>query len=136
MISFSFNKDLNHVKDMEKIDIIAQEYLAKKYIKENDTENIYRCFCILIQNGLCRIPLEFAVQLYKMKYYKQAFNYFILISKTNNPIALYFIGVMKFMGQGCIENKEEAHKILKYLSNNGIDMASDFLNNFNHDCNM
>lgn len=35
---------------------------------------------------------------------------------------------MKFKGQGCKENREESFNIIKYLSDHGIDKATEFLN--------
>ena len=82
---------------------------------------------MLIKNGRCNVPLEYAVRLYKDEHYEQAFNYFCLMSKVNHPIAQYFIGEMKFYGRGCIENRDESYNILKHLSCNGIDRATEFL---------
>ena len=98
-----------------------------KNILENDTENIHKYFCLLIKKGECSIPLEYAVNLYKRKYYKQAFNYFTMIAKSNNPIAKYFLGIMKYNGFGCIKDQNEAYKILKNLSDNGVDSATAFI---------
>ena len=84
---------------------------------------------MLIEKGKYTIPLEYSVKLYKSKQFHQSFNYFTLLSKMNNPIALYFIGRMKFYGEGCIKNEEESYKILKHLSDNGIDQATEFLEN-------
>ena len=89
---------------------------------------------MLINKGYCEIPLEFAIKLYKMKCFKQALNYFTLISNVNHPIAKYFIAVMLFYGQGCDKDLNKSYKILKYLSLSGIDRATEFLeNNFKND---
>lgn len=111
-------------------DIKCQEFLAKKYTIQNDTENIYKYLNMLIKSGYCRIPLEYAIQLYDLKHYKQAFNYFTLISETNNPIALFFLGVMQYQGKGCEKNQHKAYHIIKKLSDSGIDRASAFLKDY------
>lgn len=85
---------------------------------------------MLIKNGNYRIILDYAIGLYNRKYYKQAFLYFTLISTINHPIAKYFIGVMKLKEEGCNQNREESYQIMKYLSDNGIDRASDFLKTY------
>lgn len=110
----------------------ATEKLAKKSSTENDPEKTYLMMNKLIESGNFMVPLEYAVNLYNSKQYKQAFHYFSAISKANHPIALYFIAVMKFKGLYCEENREEAFKIMKKLSENGIDRASEFIeDNFN-----
>lgn len=119
-----------YIKAAEGKNIKAQEFLAMKYLKENDTENTIKYIFILINEGAFDAPLNFAVFLYKMKKFEQAFNIFSIISKFNHPIAKYFIGVMKYYGEGCTKNRKEAYEILLNLSNQGIDKASDFLNNF------
>lgn len=118
-----------HQKLVENGNIESQEFLAKKFSLENDSENTYKYFSMLIKQGRCTIPLEYAVRLYNEKNYKQAFNYFCLISKVNHPIAKFYIGIMKFSGIGCEKNQKESYMILKHLSDNGIDRATDFLEN-------
>lgn len=113
--------------DTEEIKIEHFERLAVKFIKKNDTENIYNILSVLIQKGRWKIPLEYAISLYKKKCYQQSFNYFSILSKINHPIAKYFIGVMKFKGEGCEVSRHESYKILKHLSNAGIDKATEFL---------
>ena len=105
----------------------AQEFLFKKFTKENDTENIYKYLCMLIKTGNCDAPIEYAVRLFNAKHYKQAFNYFTTISKINHPIAKYFIGLMKFYGYGCDENHDDSYRIMSDLSNNGIEKATEFI---------
>ena len=83
--------------------------------------------CFIIKKGKCDIPLEYAINLYKKKYFKQAFNYFTLLANVNHPIALFFIGKMKLEGLGCKKNIEESHEILNHLSDKGIDEATVFL---------
>lgn len=90
-------------------------------------KNIFKYFNILIKTGNCAIPLEYAVCLYKSKQYEQAFKYFTLISEINHPIAKYFVGIMKYYGRGCKRNLDDSYKILKSLSDNGIDRASEFI---------
>lgn len=90
----------------------TQKKLAKQFSIENDSENTYKYFSVLIKNGQCNIPIEYAVQLYKHKYYKQALKYFYLISLTNHPIAHYYIAIMKYYGNGCDKDKDESYKIL------------------------
>lgn len=82
---------------------------------------------MLIKNGKCEIHLKYAALLYKKKYYKDAFNYFSLISKVNHPIANYYIGVMKFIGQGCLIDREEAYKILNTFLKMGLIKLLSFL---------
>lgn len=105
------------------------EFSAKKYSNENilENENIY--MHLLIKSGNYKIPMEHALNLYNSKQFTQAYNYFIEISKFNHPIAKYFIGIMKFKGQGCQKDKEEAFEIMKFLSKQGVGKATDFLNN-------
>ena len=121
------NIDPIYQNEVAKSDIERMKFLARKYSKENDTENIYKYFCLLINAGESEIPLKYAIGLFKSEYYKQAFSYFSLISQTNNPIAKFYIAVMKFWGFGCEKNHDESYKILKYLSDNGIDCATEFL---------
>ncbi|KAK8889286.1 hypothetical protein M9Y10_034032 [Tritrichomonas musculus] len=118
------------IKAAEGKNIKAQEFLAVKYAKENDTENALKYIFILINEGCFEVPLNYAVTLYKLKQFKQAFNIFSLISKFNHPIAKYFIGIMKYNGEGCTKSKKEAHEILLNLSDHGIEKATDFLDNF------
>lgn len=113
--------------DTEEIKIELFERLSVKFIKKNDTENIYNTLNVLIQKGRWKIPLEYAISLYKKKFYRQSFNYFSILSKINHPIAKYFIGVMKFKGEGCEVNRYESYRILKHLSDAGIDKATEFL---------
>ena len=108
-------------------DVKSQQILAKKYSIENDEENTFKYMKMLTSSGSYGIPLEYSIILYKMKKYKQAFNYFSLLSKYNHPIAMYFIGIMKFNGFGCSKNKEEAYGILQNLASNGLECASDFI---------
>ena len=62
-----------------------------------------------------------------MKHYEQLFKYFTLINKTRNPTVHYFIAVMKFYGHGCDKNLDKSYQILNHLSQNGIDRATEFL---------
>lgn len=59
-----------------------------------------------------------------------SFNFFVLVSKTNHPIALYFIGIMKFKGEGCLKDIDESYKILKNLADNGMEKAAEFLDDY------
>ena len=86
----------------------------------------------LIKTGNYSVPLEYAFNLYKTKKYDLAFEYFSIISKFNHPIANYFVGLMYYYGQGCTQNRQKSYEIMKTLSDNGIDKATEFLdNNFN-----
>ena len=126
------NKDQNvlfHKKQAELGNVESQKFLAKKYSLENDCENMNKYFNMLIKQGKCEIPIEYAVNLYKEKHYEQAFKYFCSINKANHPIAQFFIAVMKYWGNGCKKNQNESYKILKYLSDNGIERATEFLEN-------
>ena len=66
---------------------------------------------------------------FNAKYYKQSFNYFAKISMTNHPIALFFIGVMKFYGYECDKNHDNSYRILSDLSKSGIERTTDFIEN-------
>lgn len=83
--------------------------------------------CMLIKEGKFAIPIDYAVDLYKSQQYKQSFFYFSLISRSNHPVAEYFIGIMKYYGKGCQRNQEESYRILKHLSDHGIDSAIEFI---------
>lgn len=56
-------------------------------------------------------------------------NYFKLLSKFNHPIANFFVRIMKLKGEGCEVNPEESYSILMHLSENGIDKATEFIEN-------
>ena len=84
--------------------------------------------CIL--NGQSTVALEYAIQLYKTEHFKVALNYFNLLSEINHPIAKYFVAVMKYFGQGCDKNQSESFEIMKYLSLERIDKATEFLENY------
>lgn len=85
-------------KEAEQGNIEAQEALAMKFSKENDTENFVKYCIMFIKSGNTKIPLEFAVNLYRLKKFSQAFNYFSLLKEINHPIARFYLGVMKFYG--------------------------------------
>ncbi|KAK8898250.1 hypothetical protein M9Y10_000528 [Tritrichomonas musculus] len=104
-----------------------KELLAVRYSRENDTENTYKYMCALIKEGKFAIPIEYAVDLYKSQQYEQSFHYFCLIRTSKHPVSEYFIGIMKFYGKGCERNREESYRILKHLSDHGIDRATEFL---------
>ena len=108
-------------------DLNNEKFLAKKNSIENDSECTFVHMNNLINKGELMIPLEYAMNLYKLKHFKPAFYYFSRISQFNHPIAKYFLGVMTFRGEGIRKNKDEAYKILKNLSDNGINQASEFL---------
>ena len=105
----------------------AQENLLIRSNDENDAENVFKYISMLVKSGNWQIPLKYAVGLFRSGFYTQSFNYFTLISATNNPVALFYIGVMKFTGQGCVEDKNESYKIMKSLSEKGINKATEFL---------
>ena len=107
--------------------IRTQEIQLKKCIQENDTERIYLCIQSLVKAGKFSVPLEYALNLYKAKKYDVAFKYFSIISEFNHPIAKYFIGLMLYYGQGCTQNQDRSYEIMKFLSENGIDKATVFI---------
>ena len=104
--------------------------LAKKYSRENDAESTYKYMNMCISSGQSIVVLEYAISLYRSNHFKQALDYFVLLSKINHPIAKYYIGVMKFFGQGCDKNISESFQMMKYLSSNGIDKATEFIENY------
>lgn len=122
--SFIF-KDQNITKIIK-----AQENLALKYMKENDTENVIKYVFSLINEGCFDVPLRYATFLYKTKNFRQSLVIFDSLFKYNHPIAAYFIGVMKYKGEGCDVDKVESHKIMENLANKGIDKAVEFLEDF------
>lgn len=107
--------------------IEAREILAIKYIERNDTENINKYVNSLLETGNFSVPLKYAIALYKIKEYKNAFSYFSKLSEFNHPIANFYIGMMKFRGEGCEVNKKESYEIMKNLSKEGIDRATEFI---------
>ena len=96
-------------------------------MSENDIENAHKHIVYLINHGRFKIPIEYAIKLYKLNYFEKEFRYFCMISKYNHPIAKYFKGVMLFRGKGCIQSKDEAIKLMNDLSKKGINQASEFL---------
>ena len=46
---------------------------------------------MLINSGNSKIPLEFAVHLYKTENYEQSFKYFTLLNKVNHPMKYFAI---------------------------------------------
>lgn len=60
-------------------------------------------------------------------------NYIYLTSLTelgNYSVPLeYFVGGMKYDGLGCIRNRQAAHEITILFSPQGIDQATNFLEN-------
>lgn len=118
-----------HQKKAELRNVESHEFLATKYSLENDCENMIIYFNMLINQGKCVIQIEYAMHLYKEKHHEQAFNYFCLINKVNHPIAQFYIAVMKYRGNGCQKKEIESYIILKYLSENGIERATEFLEN-------
>lgn len=107
------------------IDLIKK--LAKKYSIANDPENTYLYMSKLIHLGEFKVPMEYSVKLYKQGEFKVSMNYFRLLSKFNHPIANFFIGIMKYKGEGCDTDRTESYSILKRLSDNGIDKATKFI---------
>lgn len=61
---FEIHDIFHHIKEDEYGNVESQEFLARKYSLENETENIYKYFCMLINNNGCRILLEYAKFLY------------------------------------------------------------------------
>ena len=99
-----------------------QPAVSMKYSNENDGEITQK---LPHQNSI--VSIEYAIQLFNQKHFEEAFNYFSLISEINNPAAMYFVGVMLFNGLGCEKNREKSYDILKKLSNDGIDKATEFI---------
>ena len=99
-----------------------QPAVSMKYSNENDSEITQK---LPPQNSI--VSIEYAIQLFNQKHFEEAFNYFSLISEINNPAAMYFVGVMLFNGLGCEKNREKSYDILKKLSNDGIDKATEFI---------
>ena len=87
--------------------IEAQEFLVKKYVKENDTENTLKCIQMLIKEDCFDVPLKYGIILYKHKMFNQSYNIFSILYKYNQPIAMYFISVMKYKGEGCIKKDQK-----------------------------
>lgn len=80
-----------------------------------------------------RATLDYAINLYNSKQYSQAFDYFSVLSSYNDPVAIYFVGVMMFNGFGCPMNRDKSYEIMCYLSSKGINKASEFIEQkFNH----
>ena len=104
--------------------------LAKKYSQENDSENTYTYMKKSISEGDTDVALEYAIHLYRTKHFKESIKYFIELSEKNHPIAKYFIGVMKYFGQGCTEDRLESHNIMSYLSKEGITQATEFIEDY------
>lgn len=73
------------------------------------------------------VVLEYAINLYKHQNYHASKKYFKLLIKINHPIAKYYYGIMKYYGQGCLMNLKESEKILRSLSESGIDLATEFI---------
>lgn len=113
--------------EREKIQNQSNVELAIKYSIENDPENTFKYMNQCILEGKSNVVLEYAAYLYKTKHFKESLNYFMMLSKINHPIAQYYIGIMKYYGQGCKANKQESQKIMKYLSNKDIDKATEFI---------
>lgn len=105
----------------------AQAYLAMKFSRENDPENTFKYMKMCIRTGQDIVPLEYAKFLYDKKNFKLAFDYFNLVASVNNPIARFFIGLMKFKGEGCEENRDEAYSIMKKLADQKIERAAQFI---------
>ena len=113
--------------DPEKRDLEDFCHLSFLLEEPNPAEALKNLMGKLIRDGNCSIPIEYAINLYKMKQFKQAYNYFTLISKFNYPIAKFFIGVMKYRGEGCEQDIDDAYLILKRLSDIGVESASKFI---------
>ena len=113
--------------DNESNDVVSIKKLAMKYSLENDTEKTYLYMNKLVSLRKFEVPMEYAISLYKEKKFKVSMNYFELLSKYNHPIAKYFIGIMKYKGEGCEVDREESYSILKHLSDNRIDKATEFI---------
>lgn len=67
-----------------------------------------------------RATLDYAINLYNSKQYSQAFDYFSVLSSYNDPVAIYFVGVMMFNGFRCSMNRDKSYEIMCYLSSKGI----------------
>ena len=120
-------KEMQILSEQNENDVASIKKLAKKFSIENDTEKTYLYMNKLICLGEFEIPMEYAINLYKQKKFKVSMNYFKLLSKFNHPIAHFFIGVMKYKGEGCEIDRTESYSIMKYLSDSGIDKATEFI---------
>ncbi|KAK8837376.1 hypothetical protein M9Y10_036809 [Tritrichomonas musculus] len=105
----------------------SPEILSTKSSSGNDAESTYKYMIQQIQKGNSKVPLKYAIGLYRSKNYKQAYSFFEYISKTNNPVAEYYLAVMHYYGQGCIQDRDKAYEMMTDLSKKGIDKATDFL---------
>ena len=81
----------------------------------------------LIHLGEFDVPMEYGIRLYKQGEFEVSMNYFKLLSKYNHLIANFFIGIMKYKCEGCNSDRTESYSILKHLSDNGIDKATEFI---------
>lgn len=61
----------------EKSGIEQIKSLARRYSINNDIENIHKYFCMLINAGEPKIPLKYAINVFKLKYYYQDLSYFL-----------------------------------------------------------
>ena len=108
-------------------EIESLKKLAMKYSKENDAESAYLCMKKLIDAHEFEVPVRYATDLYNKRCFEATFKYFELAARFNHPIARCFVGVMKFYGLGCDANRDESRAILESLSDNGIDKATEFI---------
>ena len=120
--------DANHQLIVDNKETSLQ--LAKKYSIENDTENTYIYMKKCIEEKKTEVVLEDAVNLYKQNKFKQSKKYLDLLIDVNHPIAKYYLGIMKYFGHGCQENRNESEQIMRYLSESGIDRATEFLEEY------
>ena len=116
-----------HKRASNNDNVKSLEILSKRYSLESDSENTHKYMNRLILRGKSKVPIEYAIGLYKSKHYKQAYGYFENISKTNNPIAMYYLAVMHYYGLGCGEDRHKTYEMMAELSKKGIDKATEFL---------
>lgn len=110
---------LQYKNETESENIKATEILAKKYSLRNDSEWTYNYMKKLNWFRLINFSNWICSKL-KHLWFKQAYDYFSLMVKINHPIAKYFLGIMKYKGEGCDVNQQESFAILKDLSKNEI----------------
>lgn len=68
--------------------INAIDFLAKKYSKENDTENTFKYVNALVESGNYSVPFKYAIICFKEKQFDLAFKYFSIIF-TNCELFLF-----------------------------------------------
>lgn len=89
--------------------INAIDFLAKKYSKENDTENTFKYVNALVESGNYSVSLKYAIICFKEKKFDLAFKYFsIVFTNYNHQIANYFCLIDEIY---FIQNRHESFEI-------------------------